>query len=472
MPIQSIADSRAPLWLAGMLAVAATALAADRVLMSDLGGYSHMALAHSVLYLVTAGLLLSSRARAPSLFAILAIALVMRGIAMGVPHNVLTTDALRYVWDGRIQWAGFNPYLYAPADERLAFLRDLVIFPNINQKETAVTIYPPFAEMIFMLAVKIADGIEGMKLTMLAFEGLLVWSLVGCLDRLGISRDRVLIYAWHPLPVWEFASQAHIDAATAALITAALYARLVQRYWLTGMLLGLAAATKYYPALLLAVLLPRPPWLDRLLRRIPGVRSLIPDEAAGARDECRTRQSLPDWLQLSLGFVATLIAVYLPYAWTAGPRVIGFLNRHLDNEGYLAGYGFHLVWILRDFGLADPPARAYIAAAAVTLGALLAWAFLSRRARDVPIPSLVVIACAFVWLTSPHYAWYFAWIIPFAALAPSPAALLFTALAFVMYLPTIAPAHGQSIAYALVFGVPLVVASVERWRARTRLPET
>jgi hypothetical protein len=36
----------------------------------------------------------------------------------------LSDDIHRYVWDGRIQQAGINPYAYAPDDEALASFRD------------------------------------------------------------------------------------------------------------------------------------------------------------------------------------------------------------------------------------------------------------------------------------------------------------------------------------------------------------
>jgi hypothetical protein len=58
---------------------------------------------------------------------------------------LLSSDIYRYVWDGKVQAAGINPYRYMPADETLAFLRDGMIFPHINRADTAVTIYPPVA---------------------------------------------------------------------------------------------------------------------------------------------------------------------------------------------------------------------------------------------------------------------------------------------------------------------------------------
>jgi hypothetical protein len=42
----------------------------------------------------------------------------------------LSTDIYRYIWDGRLQGAGVNPYLYVPVDPRLAELRDDSIYPK------------------------------------------------------------------------------------------------------------------------------------------------------------------------------------------------------------------------------------------------------------------------------------------------------------------------------------------------------
>ena len=54
---------------------------------------------------------------------IIAVALLTRAIALFSPLT-LSGDAFRYIWDGRVQAAGINPYRYVPADERLALLRD------------------------------------------------------------------------------------------------------------------------------------------------------------------------------------------------------------------------------------------------------------------------------------------------------------------------------------------------------------
>ena len=59
------------------------------------------------------------------------------------PPPFLSSDMYRYVWDGRVQVAGINPYRYVPADPALQSLRDDAIYPHINRADIARTIYPP-----------------------------------------------------------------------------------------------------------------------------------------------------------------------------------------------------------------------------------------------------------------------------------------------------------------------------------------
>ena len=69
--------------------------------------------------------------------------LAMRLIVL--PSPPASTDIYRYIWDGRVQAAGINPYRYLPADEALQALRDEAIYPQINRAGYAPTIYPPIA---------------------------------------------------------------------------------------------------------------------------------------------------------------------------------------------------------------------------------------------------------------------------------------------------------------------------------------
>jgi len=181
------------------------------------------------------------------LITILVIAALLRGIALFAPQ-ALSTDAFRYVWDGRVQAAGINPYRYIPTDPALSALRDDVIYPNINRADYAHTIYPPTAQISFLAIERISDSILGMKLAMLAFDALAIACLIALLRRRGLPSSRVLLYAWHPLPVWEFAGTGHVDALAIGFLMLAFLAASRRAPLWTGVALAAATLVKFYPA--------------------------------------------------------------------------------------------------------------------------------------------------------------------------------------------------------------------------------
>ena len=287
---------------------------------------------HAAVYLAAVWWILQRGGGARSLALIVAVAIAVRLLAVTVPP-VLTTDAYRYVWDGRLQAAGYNPYLYVPADEQLAKLRDATIYPNINRKETHPTIYPPVAELLFRAAVAISDSIRGVQIIMLLCDLVAIWAIYRWLAAAGAPTSRVLIYAWHPLPLWEFAGMGHIDAAGVALIALALLAAETGRQGWAGAALAAAGLTKYYLVLFTPALWRRWRW------------------------------------QLPLAMIATVGLLYLPYI-SAGPRLLGSLFVHLGEEGYGDGYGFYLVGAPRHWGLPYLPSLVFAGLAAAILLAL------------------------------------------------------------------------------------------------------
>ena len=112
-------------------------------------GFSETVLVQIVVYLGAIVLLELCPTNNWTLRIVLLIALAVRLIALIAPP-FLSTDIYRYVWDGLVQGAGINPFRYIPADSHLAFLRDANIYPNINRRDYAHTIYPPGSQLIFL----------------------------------------------------------------------------------------------------------------------------------------------------------------------------------------------------------------------------------------------------------------------------------------------------------------------------------
>ena len=407
----------------GLALVLATAEAARAVDATDLTGFVIASLAHGALYTLAVLVVFRLRGNRARLAVILAVAVVVRGIAL-TPAPNLSTDAYRYVWDGRVQADGKSPYLYVPADPNLAHLRDEAIYPNINQKERAVTIYPPVAELLFRAAHWLGDSLTTTRVVMMALDLVTILALLATLSALRLPLDRIIIYAWHPLPIWEFGGHGHVDAALTAAIALGLLAAVRGRQSLAGMAFAAAALVKYFPVVLLPALWRR--W---------------------------------DW-RLPAAFIATAALLYVPYVRDAGRNVIGFLGQHLDNEGYGAGWGFHPIWLLRDFAFADPSPTFYVACSLLALGGLALVALFRRGAEEIRFDMMLLLGAAFVFLTSPHYPWYFAFLVALMPFAPHPAAFAFTLLAPLLYLPRPPGGITWTEIYLAVYWLPFAMLSL------------
>ncbi len=326
-------------------------------------------------------------------------------IALRVPLIVspafLSSDINRYVWDGRVQVAGISPYRYIPDDPALAFLRDTAIFPHINRADYAPTIYPPGAQVIFAIVAWVWSGPTGIKLAMVGFEILAVFCLMRLLAAASLPAERVLIYAWNPLPVWAFAGNGHIDAAVAGFVSLALLLRVRRRDGWAGAALGLAVLTKLLPAVVAPVL-----W-----RRGGGWR-------------------------LALTATATVAAFYALYSGV-GWRVFGFLGGYGAEEGLNDGSGLWLLNLVRRV-VALPAAAGpvYLAGLAIVLAGLGAqYAFVRRPDGAVALCGAAGTMMAVLTAgLGPPYPWYFAWLAVPATVSPNPAVLWLATVPVLMYL--------------------------------------
>jgi len=212
------------------------------------------------LYLLAMLVIFRKRAHKSYIVLIGGFAILFRLILVFSPLT-LSSDLYRYIWDGRVQHAGINPYRYPPADESLTALRDDAIFPNINRPQ-APTIYPPVAQMLFALIYATwPNSISGTKAVMVLGDLVTMLLLAQFLRQRNVDADRILVYAWSPLVVVELAGSGHMDALMLPFLLAALLARASDKPLLAGVSLGIATLIKLYPAVVFPALYRKP---DRL----------------------------------------------------------------------------------------------------------------------------------------------------------------------------------------------------------------
>ena len=95
------------------------------------------------------------------------VAILLRLVALPLEPG---DDIWRYQWEGKVQNAGFNPYVLAPNDDQLAPVRTQ--FPDwsqINHRDFSA-IYPPGTELIFAALSRFAAGPLAYKLLFAAAD--------------------------------------------------------------------------------------------------------------------------------------------------------------------------------------------------------------------------------------------------------------------------------------------------------------
>jgi len=359
-----------------------------------------------------------------------------------------STDIYRYVWDGIVQHAHINPYRYVPADLALKFLRapHQHIYDNINRKDYARTIYPPVAQMVYFLASWISPTVLTMKTVMAGFECVAVAAISLTLQRLGRPGAQVLLYAWCPLLVWEISGAGHIDAAVIGFVSLAILFRVRGSPVLTGLFLGLAVMTKFYPLVLFPALYRRGDW------KMPATLATV---------------------------VATGYAIYS----SVGMQVFGFLGGYTEEEGMTTGSRYFLLqWAQSLRGLQSFSPNVYIAFCGLVFLAITIWAWIyATKEGAIPkMQSLAVVtkpnflkagaisAFALMLLFSPHYPWYIVWLVPFFALAPSLPLITYLMAFFYLFTTSLAiPGPGLFLLNKIMYGgilcAGLLQFAVQRW---------
>lgn len=329
-----------------------------------------------------------------TLWLIFAAGLVFRATLFPL-YPSLSDDLVRYRWDGKMQAAGYNPYLLAPADPALQRLRDET-WESVNGKHY-VAVYGPLTESLFrwwypvsMLPDSAHLSVLLMKLPLLAFDFGVALLLARLLGVLGLPAARVLVYWWSPLTVIEFAASSHNDSVAVFFLLLALIGLVSGEKPWALVALALSTLSKLFTAFLWAVALPR--WIER----------------------GRWRELL--WPALCA------VAVFWPYR--AGllnvmPGVSIYAGNWRNNESLFA-----VLYALTGSQMGS--SAAYGATVAGVAGFLAGRGFPPLRAAFFILGTVLLFSANV-------FPWYLTWILPLLAIFPNPAWLLFTVLVFLSY---------------------------------------
>ena len=402
--------------------------------VSGIRFFMKIAFAQSAIYLLAAWIVTRTRPSNSILLLTIAFAVLFRlSILFAPPY--LSDDIYRYVWDGRVQAAGINPYRYLPAAPELAHLRDDAIYPRMNRRDTAHTVYPPLAQAIFFLTTRISETVVWMKITMLIFEMVGIWAIAQLLNLLGRPRQFLLIYAWHPLVVWEFAGSGHVDAISICFIALTFLALLKHSKLGSGFLLACATLIKLFPLVLFPALFKLGRW------------------------------------RVALAFATTIIAGYVAYLSVGLAAVFGSLPGYTQEMGLLSGQQFYALSLVRKlFGL-QLPSLAYVIFVVLVMSALALWVLVRTANNEESLKHGMLLATATTVLFAPHFSWYFCWLVFFLCFTPRPALFYLTIANLLLYATWLGDSPDEMfVINSLIYLPALLIAVVEFFYPHEALP--
>lgn len=276
----------------------------------------------------------------------------------------LSTDVYRYVWDGRIQRLGYDPYLVVPSDSAVRHLHTaetlLMNHPDFP------TPYPAVAELFFRAVTMVDNSARAMKSAIVLCDAAIVAVLLWWLSASNRSQWWVLTYVWNPLVALEGAGNGHVDllGALCLVLTAASLAR--GRRTVAATAFALAVGVKFLPVILV------PLFWGRIRLR---------DAALG---------------------VGILAAFYIPFLGH-GQLPLGSLGGYLARWRVNAPVYSALEWVFPTRGLVGVPVAVGFAAAL--------W---MRWHLDPDSPEAWAWPVATTLLFAPTiFPWYLVWVTPF-----------------------------------------------------------
>jgi hypothetical protein len=340
------------------------------------------------------------------------------------------SDTFRYMWDGALSAHGLSPYLYTPDDGKRA-LADTHADPRLKAvaKEAGKhldwinhphiqTIYPPLAQAAFLIANRIEPwSASAWRVVLLAFDLVTFGLLILLVYRLRLPIVSLAIYWWNPLLISEFYCAGHVDAIVLPFVVGALLLAIQRRTTLSMLCLAGAVAAKFWPLILLPLL------VRSALRR-------------------------PRRLAFALAMFALAAAVLLLPMLVAGRSgvagIVSYARAWQSNDGLFRLNV--LLWQRALPWLGQPAWAAQMAARWTTAILLLAWVlWLARRPSNDPLElcESCLLAVAALFLLSPtQFPWYYTWVVPLLALRPRWSLLAYTALLPLYYLYYVHDRHG------------------------------
>ncbi len=318
-------------------------------------------------YLVAVCLIGRWKNRGGASFAVCVLLAIAWRVVVITGAPVASDDVYRYIWDGRVQQQGLNPYEVTPDSSSYEHLHDELSQKIAPASAVLPTVYPPGAQLFFRAVTKLDESVFAMVAAVVLCDLLVALVLWRWLLSTGRNPNWVLLYLFHPLVTIEGAGGGHIDIIGTLFVVIAAHALHQRRTLISSVALALAFSTKFLSLVLVPLL-----WRRVLMRDALVACGLV-------------------------------VVLYLPFT----DRLLNFPSGSL--AVYAAQWRFNgpfFAWIEYLLGI--------VPAVTVAVGSGLIVAIVARRWSSSDSPEAWAWPMATTLLFMPTvYPWYLVWLTPF-----------------------------------------------------------
>ena len=288
----------------------------------------------------------------------------------------VSDDVFRYIWEGRIQNLGFDPYIFSPDSIQLESYRD-GLWEGINHKEWSA-IYGPIALLLFKIIAFISPTVLAFKVAFVLLDLATLVVLYLILKKKGHHLGSLALYAFNPLVIMAFAGEAHLDSLQMFLVIASYYFCISKKWTLSAILIGLAISSKFTAIIFLPFLIRKENW---------------------------------QWL-----FVSVFTA-FIPVLFFDASVQQMFSSLFRFGSELRFNDSIHFVF----FKLFGQGTAAYISAGLLLVLSIAIW-----MTQDSPLRGAFFCCFAFLLLSPTVHYWYLCMLVPFLVLVPSVPAMVWT----------------------------------------------
>ena len=191
------------------------------------------------------------------------LALVFRLIFLFAIPN-LSQDFYRFIWDGRMIAAGWNPYLYLPENLIASVTAPIAQAPELFKGMGALnashyTNYPPLNQLIFTLAgILSGKSILG---AVVVLRSVIILADLGTLyfgrkllKKLNLPEYQIFWFILNPFIIIELTGNLHFEGLMIFLLILSLYYLVIKKWILSAVFIALSISLKLLPLIFLPLL--------------------------------------------------------------------------------------------------------------------------------------------------------------------------------------------------------------------------